>query len=50
MQREFVCCLFCFAACMFLRRFILGPVNTKAFSLENAYMSVRLGLPTTFMR
>ena len=51
MQREFVSCLF--RACMFLRRFIVGPVNTKAFSFENAYMSsmsLRLGLPTTLIR
>ena len=48
MQREFVSCLF--RACMFLRRFIAGPVSTKAFSFENAYMSLRLGLPITLIR
>ncbi len=28
----------------------LGPVHTSAFSFENAYISMRLGLPSTLIR
>ena len=27
-----------------------GPVRTNAFSFENAYISMRLGLPSTLIR
>ena len=28
----------------------LGPVHTSAFSFENAYISMRFGLPSTLIR